>query len=131
MHGVTGSAVVPTVRVKSLAVGDLTLDGPALPIVPDALGGADGILGTAGLLDKRIQTDFRHDKTKITLSRGERPGPGFTTIPFTLLRGRLIVINVKVGNVRAKAIIDTGGEATLANFALHDALVPPPCPQKG
>src|SRR5208282_5726227 len=40
MHGVTGSATVPTVKVDSLVVGDLTLDGPVLPIVPDALGGA-------------------------------------------------------------------------------------------
>ena len=123
LHGVTGSAVVPTVRVDTLTVGDLTLDGPVLPIVPDALGGAEGILGTAGLLDKRIKIDFRHDKISITYSRNENAGLDFTTIPFHFLHGRLIVIDVQLDGVRAKAIIDTGGQATLGNLALRDALL--------
>jgi len=123
LRGVTGSATVPTVKVDSLVVGDLTLDGPVLPIVPDALGGAEGILGTAGLLDKRIKIDFRHDKISITFSRNENAGLDFTTIPFRFLNGRLIVIDVMLGSVRAKAIIDTGGQATLGNLALRDALL--------
>jgi predicted aspartyl protease len=122
MHGVTGSARVPTIRVDTLTIGDLNLDGPVLPIVPDAMGGAEGILGTAGLLDKRVLIDFRHDKISITFSRGERAGPAFSTIPFHSLHGRLVVIDVMVGEVRAKAIIDSGGQVTIANLALRDAL---------
>ncbi len=122
MHGVTGSALVPTIRVDTLNVGDLTLDGPILPIVPDAMGGADGILGTAGLLDKRILIDFRHDKITITFSRDERAGFAYQTVPFHFLHGRLIVINVFIGGVRAKAILDTGGQVTVANLALRDVL---------
>jgi len=122
MHGVTGSAKVPTIRVDTLAVGDMTLDGPTLPIVPDAMGGADGILGTAGLLDKRILIDFRHDKITITFSRGESAGFGFSTIPFHFQNGRLIVINVNIGDTRAKAILDTGGQVTVANYALRDVI---------
>jgi predicted aspartyl protease len=122
MHGVTGSVAVPTIRVDSLTVGDLTLDGPVLPIVPDAMGGADGILGTAGLLDKRILIDFRRDKITITFSRDEWARAGFTTIPFKFLRGKLIVFDVLVGRIRTKAVIDTGGQSTLANLALRDAL---------
>jgi predicted aspartyl protease len=122
MHGVTGSALVPTIRVDTLNVGDLTLDGPILPIVPDAMGGADGILGTAGLLDKRILIDFRHDKITITYSRDERAGLQFQTLPFHFLHGRLIVINVFIGGVRAKAILDTGGQVTVANLALRNVL---------
>jgi len=123
LRGVTGSATVPTVKVDSLVVGDLTLDGPVLPIVPDALGGAEGILGTAGLLDKRIRIDFRRDKISITYSRNENAGLDFTTVPFHFLNGRLIVIDVMLGSVRAKAVIDTGGQATLGNLALRDALL--------
>ena len=122
LHGVTGSVRVPTVRVQSLVVGDMSLDGPVLPIVPDAMGGAEGILGTAGLLDKRILIDFRHDRITITYSHAERPGPGFTTVPFHFLRGRLIVFDVMIGGVRAQAILDTGGQVTVANLALRDAL---------
>jgi len=122
LHGVTGSVQVPTVRVRSLTVGDMNLDGPVLPIVPDAMGGAEGILGTAGLLDKRIRIDFRHDRITITYSLGERGDAGFTTVPFRFLRGRLIVFDVTIGGIRAKAVLDTGGQVTVANLSLRDAL---------
>src|SRR5271170_7326723 len=46
MRGVTGYATVPTIRVDTLSIGDLAVDQPLLPIVPDALGGAEGILGS-------------------------------------------------------------------------------------
>ena len=49
LRGVTGFATVPTIHVNTLTVGDLAVDSPILPIVPDALGGAQGILGGAGL----------------------------------------------------------------------------------
>ena len=42
LRGVTGYATVPTIRVDTLSVGDLSVDQPLLPIVPDALGGAEG-----------------------------------------------------------------------------------------
>ena len=93
-----------------------------LPIVTDALGGAEGILGTEGLLDKRIFIDFRKDRIRITASRGERAGYGFITVPVKFLRGKLLVVDASVGEVRVKAIIDTGGQATIANLALLNAL---------
>jgi hypothetical protein len=43
-------------------------------------------------------------------------------IPFRSLRGQLIVVDAMVGRVRTKAIIDTGGQTTIANNALRDAL---------
>ncbi len=122
LRGVTGSAIVPTIRVDTLTIGDLQLDGPILPIVPDAMGGADGILGTAGLLDKRILIDFRHDRIRITYSRNERPGGDFMVIPFRSLRGQLVVFDVNIGGIRTMAILDTGGQLTVGNYALRDAL---------
>jgi len=122
LRGVTGSATVPTIRVDTLAVGDLLLDAAVLPIVPDALGGAEGVLGSAGLADKRIFIDFRHDRIVISYSRGQRAGPNFESVPFHAIRDNLIVVDVSVGSVRTKAIIDTGGEISVANLALRDAL---------
>ena len=122
LRGVTGFATVPTIRVDTLSVGDLAVDQPLLPIVPDALGGAEGILGSEGLVGKRIFIDFRHDQIKIAYSRNERSAPGFISIPFRSLRGTLVVVDAYVGDVRAKAIIDTGGQVTIANLALKDAL---------
>jgi len=122
LRGVTGTATVPVIRVDSLVVGDLTLNSKRLPIVPDALGGAEGILGGDGLADKRVLIDFRRDLISITRSRGARAGSTFVTIPVTFERGRLLVASAMVGGIPTKAIIDTGGQVTIANKALRDAL---------
>jgi hypothetical protein len=122
LRGVTGFATVPTIRVDTLSVGDVAVDSPLLPIVPDAMGGAEGILGSEGLTNKRIFIDFRHDRITIAYSRGERAGSDFVRIPFRSLNGQLIVVDAMVGQVRTKAIIDTGGQSTVANIALRDAL---------
>jgi hypothetical protein len=121
LRGVTGSRPVPTISVESLVVGDLQLLSKRMPIVVDALGGADGVLGTDGLLDKRIFIDFRNDHITIFRSRGERAPPGFVTVPVKIVEG-LLVANVRVGTVRATAIIDTGGQGSIANEAFRKAL---------
>lgn len=122
LRGVTGFMVVPTIRVDTLSVGDLSVDQPILPIVPDALGGAEGILGSEGLVGKRVFIDFRHDTIAIAYSKNQTSAPGFVRVPFHSLRGTLVVVDAFVGKVRVKAIIDTGGQATIANLALKDAL---------
>jgi Aspartyl protease len=122
LRGVTGYTTVPTIRVDTLSVGDVAVDQPILPIVPDALGGAEGVLGSEGLVGKRIFIDFRNDKINIAYSKNERSGPGFISVPFHSMRGTLVVVDAFVGQVRCKAIIDTGGQVTIANLALKEAL---------
>jgi predicted aspartyl protease len=122
LRGVTGSAVVPMVRVDSLVVGDLVLEGKRLPIITDALGGAQGILGSEGLADKRIFIDFRNDFILIKRSQKERAAPGFITIPVKLERGKLLTVDAHIGSVRVKAIIDTGGQVSVANTATRNAI---------
>ena len=122
LRGVTGVATVPTVRLDELAIGDLTVAGAIVPILPDAFGGADGILGTAGLADKRIFIDFRRDRITITFSHGRFASRGFETLHFQPNLQTPIIVDARVGGVRTKAIIDTGGELTIANDALRDAL---------
>ena len=122
LQGATGSVKVPAIPIDSLEVGELLMEPKRLPIVPDALGGAEGILGTEGLGDKRITIEFRQDRITIMRSRNERAGPGFVTVPIKFMRGRLLVVDAWLGGVRVKAIIDTGGQSTLGNLALRDAL---------
>jgi hypothetical protein len=45
---------VPTIRVDSMTVGDLTLSPATLPIVTDAMGGAQGVLATDEFTDQRV-----------------------------------------------------------------------------
>jgi predicted aspartyl protease len=122
LRGATGSASVPMVPVRTLEYGDLLLEPRRLPVIPDALGGAEGVLGMDGLANKRIHIDFRRDSITIMRSKNQRAGGGYATIPVKFLRGRLLVVEAWIGGVAVKAIIDTGGQATLGNEALRTAL---------
>jgi hypothetical protein len=122
VRGVTGEAVVPVARAERLEIGDLLIAPINLPIVADVFGGADGILGNEGLRDKRIVIDFRRDSITIKRSRRERVGPGFQKLPITFRHQYLILVDVLIGNVRAKAVIDTGAPDSLGNTALLEAL---------
>ena len=122
LRGATGSARVPFVPVDTLEFGDLLVEPKHLPIVPDALGGAEGILGTDGLAGKRIHIDFRRDSITIMRSKNERAASDYEVIPVRFLRGRLLVVNAFLGGLPVKAVIDTGGQATLGNEALRIAL---------
>ena len=123
LHGVTGNMTVPTVSVESFAVGDVILTPATLPILADALGGADGVLGTEGFAGKRLYIDFRHDLITITNSRGERPRADFVAVPLERSLTGLLTIRAQVGGVRVQIIIDTGGQATIGNDALRAELV--------
>ena len=123
LHGVTGAELVPLVRVDSFEVGDLTLAPAILPTVTDALGGAEGVLGQDALTGMRISIDFKHDAISIGHSHHERAPPGFVSIPLERSPSNLLVVRATIGNERVRAIIDTGGQATIGNYALRAALV--------
>ena len=120
--GVTGSAIVPSIAVERMEVGELSIDSTVLPIVADVFGGAQGVLGTEGLSDKRILIDFGRDRVIISRSRGPLDRNGFATLPLRQLRDHLLALDVRVGNVRAKAIIDTGAQVSIGNTALREVL---------
>ena len=122
LRGTTGTTTVPMIPIRTLEVGDLLMEPRRLPIIPDALGGAEGVLGFEALAGKRIHIDFRGDRITIMRSRNEKAPSGFVTIPVNFMRGRLLVVDAYLGGVRTKAIIDTGGQATLGNVALREAL---------
>ncbi len=109
------------VPVETLEIGDFLMEPRRLAVIPDALGGADGVLGMDGLANKRIHIDFRHDRITIMRSKNQRAGSGFSIIPVNLLHG-LLVADATMGGVPVKAIIDTGGQVTLGNQALRLAL---------
>jgi hypothetical protein len=122
LRGTTGSVVVPMVPIDTLEIGDLLMEPGQLAIIPDALAGADGVLGMDGLADKRIHIDFRHDRITIMRSKNQRAPGGFETIPVKFLQDRLLFVEASMGGVPVKAVIDTGGETTLGNLALRLAL---------
>jgi predicted aspartyl protease len=126
VHGVTGTAILPAVKLDVLQAGDLVLarDHTVPVLGQTVLANADGILGVEGLGSARIDIDFFDDRVTITRSSGRQRAPsGFLTIPVSLKHNGLIVVPGKVGRVRVRAIIDTGAERTLGNNALRAALL--------
>jgi predicted aspartyl protease len=123
LHGVTGSALAATIQAERLEVGDLLIERPQLLIVEDAFGGAEGVLATEGLKDKRITIEFRRDRIEIAHSRRQQAPDGFATIPVQLAKARVITSDARVGRLKVKAIIDTGAQQTIGNLALRDQLL--------
>ena len=121
LNGVTGSAEVPMVAIQRIRAGDLVLDDQQVPVVePRLIGGADGILGVAGLRDRRLVVDFRRDL--VTISRSRFAQGDELRIRADRVVGGLLGVRVRMGHVRALAVIDTGAEKTLGNRALQEAL---------
>ena len=121
--GFTGSAVVPSISVSSLEVGDLLMGPTQLPVVADVFGGAEGVLGNEGLSGKRIFADFAHDRLVIAHSHKQPSGVGFSVVPLKEINGGLLMADARLGGIRCKAIIDTGSQGSVGNVALRDALI--------
>ena len=124
VHGITGSAVLPTVRLTNFRAGDLLLQDVKVPVLPAAVfGGADGILGIDSLQQARIEVDFRSGRVTIRRSPARRSSEGFLLVPAKVRHGGLLMVNARVGRVQVKAVLDTGAERSLGNEALRRALV--------
>ncbi len=123
VHGVTGTATLPSVEIASLLAGDFELGGRRLPVLPAAVfGGADGILGIDALQTARIEVDFRRDRVTVRRSKDRRADDGEMVVRAEQRHGGLLLVDGRVGRVPVKAILDTGAERSLGNEALRSAL---------
>jgi aspartyl protease len=122
LQGATGIDTVPYVTAEQLEVGDLLFNRAKLLIVPSVFGGADGVLGVQGLPDMRIHIDFRRDLTEIAYARDQEQPLG-ERIEFSGALGRQALLDLQVGGVRTKAVIDTGSQQTIGNARLRKALL--------
>ncbi|MEY4761272.1 MAG: hypothetical protein RLZZ200_1128, partial [Pseudomonadota bacterium] len=122
LRGVTGTATVPTIRADSLEVGDLYIAPTTLPIINDAFGGAEGLLGTEGFSDKRIYIDFGKDFINIARSKGQQAERGFITLPMLKRPDKLISVDATVSGIPVLAILDTGAQSTVGNARLREAM---------
>jgi hypothetical protein len=122
LRGVTGTAVVASVRLDSLEFGELAIEDTIVPVVADAFGGAEGVLGGEGLDGKRIRIEFRRDRISIARSPRLPAPPGYSVVPFTHSTKRGMRVEVMVGPVRTVGLIDTGAQMTVGNLALREAL---------
>jgi hypothetical protein len=111
------------VPIESLKAGDLELSPIRLPVVwAPIMAGADGILGAAGLKDERIMVEFARNRVTISRPKIGLAPRGFQRIHANIMDNGLMTVDIRIGGVRAIAIVDTGAERSLGNQALRDAL---------
>ena len=121
--GVTGTAEEDSVFIAKLQAGDLVIANSRFPVIwAPVMAGAEGILGAAGLSRDRLLVNFQHDQVIITRSHTEALPWGFTRMWAMRLHGGLLSVPGRVGDVRVRAIIDTGSQRTLGNLALYRQL---------
>jgi len=121
VNGITGTADLPAVAVERLQCGEFVLQNVQLPVVlAPIMADADGILGLAGLRNERLVVDFQRDRVSLEKSRAVLTD--FFRVSAKRLSGGLFSVPVRIGGVKATAIIDTGSQRTLGNLALRDAL---------
>ena len=125
LHGMAGTSRVDTVRVDRLQVGGSTVNDVAVPALPEAYLGAQGLLGIDALAGQRVMLDF--DAKTITVQDTRSPLPssaGSDEIIVTARRrrGQLIVTEAGVGRTGISAVVDTGSEITIGNMALYTAV---------
>jgi hypothetical protein len=102
--------------------GELVVENTRVPIVADAFGGADGVLGGDGLENKRITIEFRKDRISVMRSHRTPAAPGHAVVRFKYTPERGMRVPVQVGQVKAIGLIDTGAQVTVGNLALREAL---------
>ena len=123
LDGITGAAQVTYVSVDRLQAGDLTLEDTTLPVVlGSVMGGADGILGAAGMSQKSLLIDFQRNRVAIASHMEAAARTRAIKLHAARMDSGLMVLDTLIAGVHVQAVLDTGAERTLGNMALREAL---------
>lgn len=132
VHGVTSAERTPTVRLGRLTFGERRFNDMIVPVFDRRLMGADGLLGLDVLSEFRLSLDLVRRRVSLGLS-----GPGFISvspgsiIPTRLpggartrtdVSGQLILTNAYADGVPTQSFIDSGGQYSIGNTALLEAM---------
>lgn len=123
VDGITGSARTTFVEVQQMQTGALQFGTTLLPVVgASVMADADGILGAAGLSDQSLLIDFLRNRVEVA-HRVDYLARSQATRVHAMRQGQgLIALDVSVGRIPVRAILDTGSERSLGNLALRRAL---------
>jgi predicted aspartyl protease len=124
VHSAAGISTVSMVRVPRIDLASRSVDGLDAPVLQAANMGADGILGVDTLKAQRIVIDFKNLQMYLTPSPKREPRLLANEIVITgrLKSGHLILTEVLVEGEPVIAVVDTGSQITMGNFALRRIL---------
>lgn len=125
LHSVTGVSQVDTVTVKQLQLTARTIGKIDAPVLEADHLGAEGILGTDSLRAQRVMFDFKNRLLSITPSqpRKQKDEAGTIVVEASRRAGRLILTQAFADTQRLTAVLDTGSEVSIGNYALKKALL--------
>ncbi len=119
--GGIGQADSQTANVNELGTDAFVLRNVSMALLPGLSG--DGILGMAPFIHSRIELDLAAHRLSIGPSA---PTPdGFAALDGQLNHG-ILVVDVRIDGVAAKALVDTGAPYNIGNPKLQAALGLPP-----
>lgn len=132
VHGITSAQPTPTARVERLHFGRRRFDDLIVPVFDRSLMGADGLLGLDILAQFHLSLDLGRRRVSLMPS-----GPTFfsigrgSVIPTRLPggtrtrsdeSGQLILTNAFANGVQTQSFIDSGGQYSIGNMALLEAI---------
>lgn len=121
VHTSVGKRVRQTALVERLEIGTRSQRRVHTPLLPIALK-VDGVLGVDWLKGQRLVLDFKGQRLEITAPRVEIAQADRVIVPAQRRMGQLTIVDADMGDIRIKAMIDSGSQVSMGNDALRRRL---------
>jgi predicted aspartyl protease len=126
VHGVTGSAMSRFARIARIETGrSVSTDLAVAVLDAPAFEAMDGILGMDMFAQRRIRFNFTRKTVEFEVANRRQAARLPITASVRLRQGLLIEADGRVGNVRARCVLDTGCDTTVINLAMLGAMNSP------
>jgi predicted aspartyl protease len=119
-----GEDPTPSALISRLVVGKHEITNVTAPVLMRGNLGAAGLLGIDALAEQTVVMDFKAKTMAIQPSaRAKDEDPNTVVVRAKSKYGQLILVDAWVEGIQLYVIIDTGGELTIGNLHLRDALL--------
>jgi predicted aspartyl protease len=118
-----GVDATPSALIAQLAIGKHQVSNIVAPVLVQGNLGAVGMLGIDALADQTIVMDFKAGTMRIQPSSRKEEDQATVIVRAKSKYGQLILVDAWVEGIQLYVIIDTGGEVTIGNLTLRDALL--------
>ncbi len=121
--GIADELPTDSVRIDALDLGQMTLFGLRVPLLEERHMGAEGILGTDALQDRRVVLDFKRNRMEVGDTKALGGNSGYEIVVQARRKsGQLIMTQARIDGIRVDVVLDTGGGTSVGNRALQAAL---------
>lgn len=123
VHGVTGSSQAHFAKIGQIETGRSVSNNLTVAIIDaPALDKLDGILGMDMFANRRVRFNFSRKTVDLEPATSRRLRKLPISVGVKLRHGLLIEAEGRVGGLRSKCILDTGGDTTIINMPMLNAL---------